>query len=91
VLTFSQVVGMLGVEPGTVADNHADPGTTSDIGQLRDRHPEWVIGVAWATANSGADYRMLTASRGGVQVSAATAAELSGRIAEAEQLHGWSS
>jgi hypothetical protein len=47
--------------------------------------------VAWATANSGADYRALTASRGGVTVSAANAAELSARIGEAERLRGWDS
>jgi hypothetical protein len=62
-----------------------------DVDQLRDQHPEWVIGVAWATANSGSDYRVLTASRAGVQVSAANAAELSARIADAERLHGWAS
>jgi hypothetical protein len=65
--------------------DHGQP----DIDQLREQHPEWVIGVAWATANSGADYRMLTASHAGVQVTAATAAELSARIGEAERLHGW--
>jgi hypothetical protein len=62
-----------------------------DVEQLRDRHPAWAIGVAWATANSGADYRALTASRSGVLVSAANASELSARIADAERLHGWDS
>jgi hypothetical protein len=62
-----------------------------DVDQLRDAHPAWVIGVVWATVNSGADYRTLTASRGGVVLSAANAAELSARIADAERLHGWDS
>jgi hypothetical protein len=60
-----------------------------DVDQLRDRHPAWVIGVVWTAANSRADYRMLTASRGGVTVYAATAAELSAQISAAERLHGW--
>ena len=63
----------------------------SDVEQLRDRHPAWVIGVAWATANSRSDYRSLTASRDGVTVYAADAAGLSARIADAERLHGWES
>jgi hypothetical protein len=60
-----------------------------DVEQLRDRHPAWIIGIAWATANSGSDYRTLTASRGGVTVHAASAGDLSARIADAERLNGW--
>jgi len=45
----------------------------------------------WTAANSGSDYRLLTASRGGVTVNAANADELSARIAEAERLHRWDS
>jgi hypothetical protein len=60
-----------------------------DVEQLRARHPEWVIGVQWSTANSGSDYRLLTAARGGVTVSAPSAAELSARVADAERLRGW--
>jgi hypothetical protein len=62
-----------------------------DVEQLRARHPEWVIGVQWATANSGSDYRLLIAQQNGVTVSAANAGELSARIAEAERLRGWDS
>jgi hypothetical protein len=63
----------------------------SDVDGLRTKHPDWVIGVAWATANSATDYRMLTASRGGVTVHAANAGELTARIGEQERLRGWES
>ena len=60
-----------------------------DVDQLREAHPSWCFRVAWATANSGSDYRSLIASRAGVQASAADAASLSDRIADAERRHGW--
>jgi hypothetical protein len=58
---------------------------SSDLDQLRARHPAWRFGSVWATAATGPDARRLWASRGSVHVHAWTAAELSERIRQEER------
>ena len=60
-------------------------GMGDDLAKLRHDHPGWDIGSAWASAGSGPDARRLWASRGGVLLSAWTAAELARAIRRAEQ------
>ena len=55
------------------------------LGELRDRHPGWVIGSAWVTCASGPDFRALVARRAGCALAALTPADLSALIAEAER------
>lgn len=56
-----------------------------DLARLRRDHPGWNFGSVWATANSGPDARRLWASRGGVLLSACTAAELARDISREER------
>jgi hypothetical protein len=56
----------------------------NDIDQLKQDHPGWAIGSVWASAASGPDARRLVAMRGGIQVHAWTAAELSRLISYEE-------
>ncbi|MBO0819027.1 MAG: hypothetical protein J2P30_28145 [Actinobacteria bacterium] len=56
-----------------------------DLSKLRHDHPAWNFGSVWASASSGPDARRLWASRGGVRLSAWTAAELARHIRREEQ------
>jgi hypothetical protein len=67
------------------------PQVSSQIERLRQAHPLWAIGSKWISSASGPDYRLLTATRQGTQVSGASAGDLSARITEQERLHGWDS
>ena len=52
--------------------------------RLRAEFPGWRFGMVWQTANSGPDARSLTASRGGVLLSAPDAAALAEKIRREE-------
>ena len=62
---------------------------TSDIGRLRAAHPHWAFTSIWISAASGPDFRIIAASREGIQVQARTEAELSAQIRDAERANGW--
>ena len=51
-----------------------------DLAQLREQFPDWDIEARWTVAGTGPDSRYLLASRGGVTVSAWTAADLTAEI-----------
>jgi len=51
---------------------------------LQREFPTWRFGTVWASANSGADRCRLTASRGGVLLSAWSKAELAGKLRREE-------
>jgi hypothetical protein len=51
-----------------------------DLAQLRDLFPDWSIEARWTVARTGPDSRYLLASRGGVTLSAWTAADLAAEI-----------
>ena len=52
----------------------------SDLEQLRATFPDWEFEARWTVAGTGPDSRYLLASRGGVTVSAWTAADLAAEI-----------
>lgn len=54
------------------------------LAKLRQDHPTWRIGTVWATAASGPDRRRIYAARGGITLSAWTAAELAADIRREE-------
>lgn len=56
-----------------------------DLAQLRAMFPDWQIEARWTVAGTGPDSRYLLASRGGVTVSAWTAADL---VAEIRRVAG---
>ena len=62
----------------------------SDIGLLCAAHPHWAFTSIWISAASGPDFRIIAASREGIQVQARTEAELSAQIADMEAVNGWS-
>lgn len=51
-----------------------------DLAQLRATFPAWEIEARWTVAGTGPDSRYLLASRGGVTLSAWTAADLAAEI-----------
>jgi hypothetical protein len=51
-----------------------------NLAQSRDMFPDWSIEAGWTVAGTGPDSRYLLASRGGVTVSAWTAADLAAEI-----------
>lgn len=72
--------------PVAVTDPHPP---MHDIGQLQQGHPGWFIGSVWASAGSGPEARRLVATRGGIQVHAWNAAELSRLIDHEEAANTW--
>jgi hypothetical protein len=69
--------------PGAGPDR--DPGPPSDISRLRQEFPGWRFGTVWASAATGPDARRLTATRGGVLITAWNAAALAADIRREEQ------
>jgi len=65
------------------------PPPADDLARLRTAHPLWDITAIWISASSGPDFRILAATRQGIQVSAWDEAELGVKIADEERARTW--
>ena len=57
----------------------------SDIAELQDQFPNWVISSVWCSAASKPDIRRLTARRGTILITAWNKTELASSIRREEQ------
>jgi hypothetical protein len=54
------------------------------LDELRERHPDWIIGATWVVRRSAGDVRRFYAERHGVTLVAFSEAALARQIREAE-------
>lgn len=71
------------------SERDSEPEPASDVSRLQEEFPGWRIGTVWASAASGPDPRRLTATRGGVLITAWNAAALAADIRREEQTDGF--
>lgn len=63
--------------------------TQPDLERLRAEYPLWEVRAEWMGRTSGPDIRMLTASRAGLRLGAASAVELQLLMDDIEHRYSW--